>query len=100
MLLLECNSDVLYRYQVSSKYEPAFLDASTRDVSTLSATVDRVVEPVIVQSTKQSPSFFLPSELLLVDDAVQDIGSGMLTDQVYKSVDIKSNYFDTAIIAS
>ncbi len=74
-----------------------------RDVSTSSATAtlgDHVVEPIIVQSTKQSPSFFLPSELLLVDDAVQDLGSGMLTDQVYQSVNIKFNYLDTAIIGS
>ncbi|XP_016338534.1 cyclin-A1 isoform X1 [Sinocyclocheilus anshuiensis] len=71
--------------QVSSKYVPAFCDASSRDVSTSSATLgDHVVEPVIAQSTKQSPSFLLPSELLLVDDAVQDLGSGMLADQVYK----------------
>ncbi|KAK9968444.1 hypothetical protein ABG768_002771 [Culter alburnus] len=67
--------------QVSSKYEPAFRDASTRDVSTNSATLgDHVIESVVVQSAKQSTSFLLPSELLLVDDAVQDLGSGSCMD--------------------
>ncbi|XP_048037579.1 cyclin-A1 [Megalobrama amblycephala] len=67
--------------QVSSKYEPAFHDASTRDVSTNSATLgDHVIESVVVQSAKQSTSFLLPSELLLVDDAVQDLGSGSCMD--------------------
>lgn len=61
---------------------PALRDASTLDVSTSRATLgDHVVEPVIAQSTKQSSSFVLPSELLLVDDAVQDLGSGMPTSQ-------------------
>lgn len=68
-------------FKVSSKYEPAFNDASTHDVSTKSATLgDHVIESVAVQSAKQSTSFLLPSELLLVDDAVQDLGSGMLQD--------------------
>ncbi|XP_051767029.1 cyclin-A1 [Ctenopharyngodon idella] len=67
--------------QVSSKYEPAFHDASIRDVSTNSATLgDHVTESVVVQSVKQSTSFLLPSELLLVDDAVQDLGSGSCMD--------------------
>lgn len=68
-------------FKVSSKYEPAFHDASIRDVSTNSTTLgDHVTESVVVQSVKQSTSFLLPSELLLVDDAVQDLGSGMLQD--------------------
>ncbi|ROL54248.1 Cyclin-A1 [Anabarilius grahami] len=67
--------------QVSSKYERAFHDASTRDVSTKSATLgDHVIESVVVQSAKQSTPFLLPSELLLVDDAVQDLGSGSCMD--------------------
>ncbi|XP_067255299.1 cyclin-A1 [Chanodichthys erythropterus] len=67
--------------QVSSKYEPAFRDASTRDVSTNSATLgDHVIESVVVQSAKQSTSFLLSSELLLVDDAVKDLGSGSCMD--------------------
>nr|ALK03038.1 cyclin A [Hypophthalmichthys molitrix] len=67
--------------QVSSKYEPAFHDASTRDVSTNSATLgDHVIESIVVQSAKQSTSFLLPSELLLVDDTVQDLGSGSCMD--------------------
>lgn len=77
-----CKSTVKLRclsFKVSSKYEPAFRDASTRDVSTNSATLGyHVIESVVVQSAKQSTSFLLPSELLLVDDAVQDLGSGML----------------------
>lgn len=59
---------------------PALRDASTLDVSTSSATLGvHVVEPVIAQATKPT-SFLLPSELLLVDDVVQDLGSGMLAD--------------------
>ena len=73
--------------QVSSKYVPALRDASTLDVSTSRATLgDHVVEPVIAQSTKQSSSFLLPSELLLVDDAVQDLGSGSCMDSSMQSL--------------
>ncbi|KTG42967.1 hypothetical protein cypCar_00010815 [Cyprinus carpio] len=73
--------------QVSSKYVPALRDASTLDVSTSRATLgDHVVEPVIAQSTKQSSSFVLPSELLLVDDAVQDLGSGSCMDSSMQSL--------------
>ncbi|XP_043105895.1 cyclin-A1 [Puntigrus tetrazona] len=70
--------------QVSSKYEPAFRDSSSRDVSaTLSG---HVVEPVIAQTTKQSPSCLLPCELLLVDDAVQDLDSGSCMDSSMQSL--------------
>uniref|UniRef100_A0A8C1IUV6 Cyclin-A1 n=1 Tax=Cyprinus carpio TaxID=7962 RepID=A0A8C1IUV6_CYPCA len=73
--------------QVPSKYVPALRDASTLDVSTSRATLgDHVVEPVIAQSTKQSSSFVLPSELLLVDDAVQDLGSGSCMDSSMQSL--------------
>ena len=73
--------------QVPSKYVPALRDASTLDVSTSRATLgDHVVEPVIAQSTKQSSSFLLPSELLLVDDAVQDLGSGSCMDSSMQSL--------------
>nr|ACA24500.1 cyclin A [Cyprinus carpio] len=73
--------------QVPSEYVPALRDASTLDVSTSRATLgDHVVEPVIAQSTKQSSSFVLPSELLLVDDAVQDLGSGSRMDSSMQSL--------------
>ncbi|KAK7120698.1 hypothetical protein R3I94_020626 [Phoxinus phoxinus] len=65
--------------QISSKYESAFHAASTRDVNTNSATIGHVLEPV-VDSAEQSSSFLMPSELLLVDDAVQDLGSGSCID--------------------
>ncbi|XP_059395443.1 cyclin-A1 [Carassius carassius] len=72
--------------QVSSKYVPALRDASTLDVSTSSATLGvHVVEPVIAQATKPT-SFFLPSELLLVDDVVQDLGSGSCMDSSMQSL--------------
>ncbi|XP_073686101.1 cyclin-A1 [Garra rufa] len=85
-VLTENDQQIRVFGQVSSKYEPAFRDSSTRDVSTMSAAIgDHVVEPVIVQSTK-SPSFLLPSELLLLDDAVQNIGSGSCMDSSMQSL--------------
>lgn len=72
-------SDAVLCFKVSSKYKPALHDRATRDVSASSATLgDHVTEPVVVQSAKQTTSFLLPSELLIVDDAVQDFSSGML----------------------
>nr|ACA24501.1 cyclin A [Carassius auratus x Cyprinus carpio] len=80
--------------QVSSKYLPALRDASTLDVSTSSATLGvHVVEPVIAQATKPT-SFLLPSELLLVDDVVQDLGSGSCMDSSMQSLPEEAAYED------
>lgn len=72
--------------QVASKYEPTHQEVSTRDVSTFRASIgDRVIETATVQSVK-STSFLLPSELLVLDDAVQDIGSGSFMDSSMHSL--------------
>ncbi|XP_051542354.1 cyclin-A1 [Myxocyprinus asiaticus] len=70
--------------QASSKYEPAFHDASVHGITTAGV---HVSEPVLVQSTKQSAgSFLLSSELLLLDDAVNDIGSASFMDVSMQSL--------------
>lgn len=67
--------------QVASKYEATLQQQiSIRDVSAFRASLeDRVIETVPVQSVKSTP-FLLPSELLVLDDAVQDLGSGSCMD--------------------
>lgn len=61
----------VYVFKVSSKYDTAF-----HDVPLHNARVD-VHESVTAQPSEQPASFLLDSELLLLDDAVNDVGSGM-----------------------
>lgn len=78
LLQKRTKSDVgcVFFLKISSKYESALHAASARDVNTNSATLgDDVLE-----SAERSTSFLMPSELLLVDDVIQDLGSGMLQD--------------------
>ncbi|XP_056323081.1 cyclin-A1 [Danio aesculapii] len=72
--------------QVASKHDQTLQEVSTRDVSTFRAPLgDRVIETVTVQSVK-STSFLLPSELLVLDDAVQDLCSGSCMDSSMHSL--------------
>ncbi|XP_056592924.1 cyclin-A1 [Triplophysa dalaica] len=60
--------------EVSSKYDTAF-----HDIPLHNTCVD-VHESVTAQSSEQPASFLLDSELLLLDDAVNDVGSGSCMD--------------------
>ncbi|XP_051972470.1 LOW QUALITY PROTEIN: cyclin-A1 [Xyrauchen texanus] len=73
--------------QVASKYQPAFHDPSVHDFTTCQSSAGvHVSETVLVQSTKSDGSFLLSSELLLLDDAVNDIGSGLCMDASVQSL--------------
>lgn len=60
-------------FKISSKYDTAFPDVSLQNA--------RVgvheAEPVAAWPSEQPASFLLHSELLLLDDAVNDVSSGM-----------------------
>lgn len=60
-------------FKISSKYGTAFPDVSLRNarVGVHEAELD------IARPSEQPASFLLDSELLLLDDAVSDVGSGM-----------------------
>ncbi|XP_057177974.1 cyclin-A1 [Triplophysa rosa] len=68
--------------EASSKYGTAF-----QDVSLHNARVGvHEPEPVTAQPSEQPASFLLDSELLLLDDAVNDVGSGSCMDASMQSL--------------
>ncbi|XP_056095632.1 cyclin-A1 [Rhinichthys klamathensis goyatoka] len=84
--------------QISSKYESAFHAASTRDVNTNSATLGGDELEPVVQSAEQSTSFLMPSELLLVDDVIQDLGSGSCMDASMCSLSVDASSEDVLCV--
>lgn len=68
--------------EVSSKYGTAF-----QDVSVYNARVGvQEPEPIPAQPSEQLASFLWDSELLLLDDAVNDVGSGLCMDASMQSL--------------
>ncbi|XP_055064067.1 cyclin-A1 [Misgurnus anguillicaudatus] len=75
--------------EVSSKYAPALHDFPVNNARVCQANIKlgvHVPEPVNARSSEQPKSFLLASELLLLDDAVNDVGSGSSLDASMESL--------------